>query len=451
MHLLRWCVTACLLSVAAEAATVPETSASASTTTTLPGASSSNSTMSVPLGITTGPDGALWFTNLGTKSNPGSIGEITTSGKVTLYTGTGIDGPAGIAAGPDGDLWFTNSGNNSIGRITTTGKITTYTAAGIANPFGIVNGPDGDLWFTDFNSPGSFGQVTMKGKITIHTSSDIDEPFGITTGPGGTLWIATEAATKTRKGSIAEIAPSKKTSSTGKVTVYTKAGVAQPTGITQGPDGALWFTNYAGNSIGRITTAGKGTIFTGKGIDKPYLITSGPDGAVWFTNYADNAIGRITTSGTVSIFTGNGIDAPADITAGPDGALWFTNSGNNSVGRITDHGTSSTTSDWLPPETSAEETSAGPGFDRRLQKGHGAHATATVIRHVTSHHWLKKLCGLEKVENGRVVAVPKANPYAVRGSRRRAVTPISAVMATVRTTGTSWPCRVVIAATDSVK
>jgi len=45
------------------------------------------------------------------------------AGKVTIYTGTGIDNPIEIAAGPDGALWFTefvNGGNsNSIGRITT--------------------------------------------------------------------------------------------------------------------------------------------------------------------------------------------------------------------------------------------------------------------------------------------------------------------------------------------
>jgi streptogramin lyase len=38
----------------------------------------------------------------------------------------------------------------------------------------------------------------------------------------------------------------------GQVTIY--AGIDDPQGITTGPDGALWFTNYDGNSIGRITT-----------------------------------------------------------------------------------------------------------------------------------------------------------------------------------------------------
>jgi streptogramin lyase len=45
------------------------------------------------------------------------------AGKVKIYTGKGISAPSRIAAGPDGALWFTNLGDlngTSIGRITTT-------------------------------------------------------------------------------------------------------------------------------------------------------------------------------------------------------------------------------------------------------------------------------------------------------------------------------------------
>ena len=57
-----------------------------------------------------------------------SIGRITTGGTVTNYTGTGISNPWGITSGPDGALWFTNYGNNTIGRITTPPPATTATA-----------------------------------------------------------------------------------------------------------------------------------------------------------------------------------------------------------------------------------------------------------------------------------------------------------------------------------
>ncbi len=74
--------------------------------------------ISLPGTITTGPDGALWFTNDALNSN--TIGRITTSGKVTIYTGADINGPVGITTGPGGTLWFADNANSSVGRITTT-------------------------------------------------------------------------------------------------------------------------------------------------------------------------------------------------------------------------------------------------------------------------------------------------------------------------------------------
>ena len=61
-----------------------------------------------------------------------------------------------------------------------------------------------------------------------------------------------------------------------------------------GPDGNLWFTEDAGNNIGRITPAGEITEFPlptpGSG---PAGITVGPDGNLWFTEQIGNKIGRI--------------------------------------------------------------------------------------------------------------------------------------------------------------
>ena len=87
------------------------------------------------------------------------------AGKVTIYTGTGVDNPIEIAAGPDGALWFTNYGNGSIGRITTAGAVTNFTDPSISLPYGIAAGPDGALWFTDFFNGGhsnSIGRITTQ-------------------------------------------------------------------------------------------------------------------------------------------------------------------------------------------------------------------------------------------------------------------------------------------------
>ena len=72
-----------------------------------------------------------------------SIGRITTNGTVTTYTGTGIASPQGITTGPDGALWFTNYTGNSAGRITTTGTVTNYPdPLQTLGPAGIALGPE---------------------------------------------------------------------------------------------------------------------------------------------------------------------------------------------------------------------------------------------------------------------------------------------------------------------
>jgi len=94
----------------------------------------------------------LWVLPLGIVTG---VARSSGGGSVTIYPG--IESPAAIAAGPDGALWFTNTFNGSIGRVTTSGKITIYNA-GIVQPEGITAGPDGALWFTDTNN--SIGRIT---------------------------------------------------------------------------------------------------------------------------------------------------------------------------------------------------------------------------------------------------------------------------------------------------
>src|SRR5258706_7754106 len=117
-----------------------------------------------------------------------------------------------------------------------------------------------------------------------------------------------------------------------------------PRDIAAGPDGALWFTQYGSNQIGRITANGSITEYTVPTLDSsPAAITAGPDGALWFTELQVNKIGRITANGSITEFavhtSEEGIPISLlGITAGPDGALWFTENSSNKIGRITANG-----------------------------------------------------------------------------------------------------------------
>jgi streptogramin lyase len=116
-----------------------------------------------------------------------------------------------------------------------------------------------------------------------------------------------------------------------------------PQNITGGPDGNVWYTDWGGNRIGRITPGGSITTFPisppGTPSTQPWGITAGPDGNLWFTENLGNKIGRITPNGVVTEFAlPNLVDDPGPITAGPDGNLWFAGITTNKIGRITTDG-----------------------------------------------------------------------------------------------------------------
>ena len=112
---------------------------------------------------------------------------------------------------------------------------------------------------------------------------------------------------------------------------------SEPGGITLGPDGNLWFTEFGVGQIGRITTGGTVTEFTAAG--NPQLIVVGSDNHLWFAETTVNRIGHMSTSGAFGDFPVINPDPSlVGIAAGSDGNLWFCEAGPGNVGRITTGG-----------------------------------------------------------------------------------------------------------------
>jgi streptogramin lyase len=284
---------------------------------------------SKPLGIATGSDGNVWFTEVvGSR-----VGKVTPEGRVTDFsTGSGISTdsrPWSIATGPDGNLWFTEESGRRIGRLSTqaSGKEFPTGPTTLTGPRGITAGPDGAVWFTD--DPQRIGRISTAGAITEFSAgiSLGSRPLDIAAGSDGNLWFTELAGNK-----IARITP------LGAVTEFS-TGItpnSQLSDITAGPDGNLWFTEDAGNRIGRITPAGIVTEFS-EGISpgaQPRGITAGPDGNLWFAEEAGNRLGRITPDGAVTEFKVADGAQPLDLTTGEAGDLWFTEGDRNAIGRL---------------------------------------------------------------------------------------------------------------------
>ena len=176
---------------------------------------------------------------------------------------------------------------------------------------------------------------------------------------------------------------------TGAATTFPLPVDAGATDLTVGPDGALWYTDFGFNRIGRMTLSGGVTEYPVPAeFEAPRSITTGPDGALWFTSNTAQ-VGRMDTAGGgfryydlpehatniyaqpsairtgmdgnlwlgVLLSSGPGrivrvtpggqitefpLTDPAgsaiDLTPGPDGAIWFTEPSASKIGRITIYG-----------------------------------------------------------------------------------------------------------------
>src|SRR5262249_35114872 len=65
-----------------------------------------------------GADGNMWFTEPGYSITSNKIGRITPTGVITEFTApTASCSPTGITSGPDGNIWFAEASASHIGRV----------------------------------------------------------------------------------------------------------------------------------------------------------------------------------------------------------------------------------------------------------------------------------------------------------------------------------------------
>ncbi len=299
-----------------------------------------------------GPDGNLWFVDEGI-----GIGMFNpTTQSTTIFPTEGGGGSfRGVAVGPDGNIWFTDWRANEVGTINVTTDVMTEFPLPTpdAGVDGITAGPDGNLWFLQSGTSqiGSINATTHAITEYSLPSSDLigfgPEEEDLTMGPDGNLWLAATGLAGEPYGAVEMF-----NLTTHELTDFPLPDDYGPTGITIGPDGNLWFA--ANTAIGTInTTTDAITMFPlppspGSGweglydIPDPIGITTGPDGNIWFANWAGNSIGMIdpTTHAITEFPIPNDVPdqccgpAPFDIVAGSNDAVWFDLAASDQMGEI---------------------------------------------------------------------------------------------------------------------
>jgi streptogramin lyase len=204
--------------------------------------------------ITAGPDGNVWMT-VNIYPSGEKVVRITPTGQVTEFpipVPPFVSGSAGgITTGPDGNLYFLHDG--ILARITPAGALTDH----VADEGGgaITAGPDGNLWVagTRFNLQtgailgGFIDRITLSGSVTTFPLDGADMALSsIRPGPDGNLWFTQRDANQ-----VGRITPA------GQITLFpVPTPGSQPTGIAAGSNGNVWFTEAASPHIGEVLLTG---------------------------------------------------------------------------------------------------------------------------------------------------------------------------------------------------
>jgi streptogramin lyase len=325
-------------------------------------------------GITSGPDGKIWFTDLSNDTfgslDPLAGNDAAILASIATYP-SGIDPTRDIQfieRGPGGTLCF-----NTFGSIAASGTSTvqigcflpatpgTVTIHPVSRPDpdeagfwveSLAAGPDGNLWFVsmsigvpDFDFIGQMQLAsntvtafnTVGAPVTLQTQSGHD----VVTGPDGNLWFTSGSVQQPGSvpvpiGRLLPGAPNTFTYFPIPIEEYLARDLAV------GPDNRVWYTTRQGllgsldplaGTDGAILASHQGfTAYVGE-LSELAGIVAGPDGNVWFTNQAgyvghlDPAAGteadiqdsmRMYAQGVFA-----GAQVPGPIAAGADGNLWF--------------------------------------------------------------------------------------------------------------------------------
>jgi virginiamycin B lyase len=182
--------------------------------------------------IVVGADGALWY------SRPGNdaIGRITTTGNVREFPIT-VDYPGWITSGPDGAIWFT--GSDGIYRMGLDGQLS-HPLSGFNYPASITSGPDGKLWFIGIYQD-EVGSLTTDGQKQLFHLGSGCSPEQISAGPR-VLWVACGSAHTIYR-----------VSTKGVRTAFAiPSDFSTLSGIVQAPDRSVWFTAPGDALLGRL-------------------------------------------------------------------------------------------------------------------------------------------------------------------------------------------------------
>ena len=249
-----------------------------------------------------GPEGGVWLPG-GFRNTRGylvaRVGRLSTSGQLHDYTLGNHVGQVNSVAAVRGAVWFAASryiddrARTTIGRIPTSGNRAVRQFSLRVNCWArAIAARGGAAWFTETCGRRfgyrvvyrtRIGRIDRLGKITHYPISPRFEPISIAVGSDGSVWFGASQFQGGRS-RIGRITPS------GRVVDFRVPRAGRLHSITVGPEGRLWFPSTTGGEATRALAS----IGPAGGIREPICLdpkckleptglTTGPDGSVWFS------------------------------------------------------------------------------------------------------------------------------------------------------------------------
>ncbi|HUQ94494.1 MAG TPA: SMP-30/gluconolactonase/LRE family protein [Bryobacteraceae bacterium] len=276
------------------------------------GGPATNASLTNPIDVAVGPDGSVYIAEfLGDR-----VRKVSPDGTISTFAGNGIagasgdggpatvarlNGPYGLAVDAQSNVYIADLYNHVIRRVDDQGQISRF--AGRMGVAGFENGP------------------ALTGRLTF--------PEGIGIGSDGTLYIADGGNHAVRavspQGVLSTVAGTGQVGFSPDGTLATAANLNEPSDVTIGPQGVLYFTDFRNHRIRRIradrtleTVAGNDQVgFRGDGLPARQTSLSGPsgiafqsDGSLFFLDGGARRVRRIAEDGTVQTAAGSGQNRP---------------------------------------------------------------------------------------------------------------------------------------------
>ena len=125
-----------------------------------------------------------------------------------------------------------------------------------------------------------------------------------------------------------------KVTPSGEVSTFA-TGLFGASGNAMAPNGDLYQSNIAGNSISRISPEGTVNEFVKSGVSSPVGVILDDDGNLYVANCGNNTISKVTPSGSVrSLLSSTLFNCPNGIARDPEGNLYVANFGNGNVIKV---------------------------------------------------------------------------------------------------------------------